>query len=80
MNSELSVFMGVPTMYSFLLNNYDSMSSEEQGKAREAASRLRLTVSGSSACPVPVMNRWKELTGRWERVQKQTDAHYILSS
>jgi malonyl-CoA/methylmalonyl-CoA synthetase len=65
LNGEMSVFMGVPTMYSYLLNSYDSMSSEEQGRAREAASKLRLTVSGSSACPVPIMNRWKELTGEY---------------
>ncbi len=65
-DGKLSVFMGVPTMYSYLLSHYDgNMSPEEQARARAAASALRLTVSGSSACPVPIMERWKELTGNY---------------
>ena len=59
----ITVFMGVPTMYTYLLNYYKEMSAEEQEGARAAASRLRLTVSGSSACPLPVMQRWRQLSG-----------------
>ncbi len=55
--------MGVPTMYSYLLSAYDKMGAEEQAAARRAAARLRLTVSGSAACPLPVMQRWEELSG-----------------
>jgi len=55
--------MGVPTMYSYLLGAYDKMGPEEQAAARRAAARLRLTVSGSAACPLPVMQRWEELSG-----------------
>ncbi|KXZ45017.1 hypothetical protein GPECTOR_59g624 [Gonium pectorale] len=32
---------------------------------RAAAAGLRLTVSGSSACPVPIMERWRELSGKY---------------
>lgn len=65
-DGRLSVFMGVPTMYSYLLAHYDSnMTGEEQARARGAAAALRLTVSGSSACPVPTMERWKQLTGSY---------------
>lgn len=59
----MSVFMGVPTMYSYLLQQYDSMPEAQQQRARQAATALRLTVSGSSACPTPIMDRWKQLTG-----------------
>lgn len=75
-DSNLTVFMGVPTMYSLLLSHYDSMPPEQQASARRAAAALRLTISGSSACPVPIMERWKELTGsylleRYDRVRGQ---------
>ena len=59
----VTVFMGVPTMYNYLLSAYDEMSTEEQRRAARAASRLRLTVSGSAACPVPIMDRWEQLSG-----------------
>lgn len=59
----ISVFMGVPTMYYYLLNAYDKMDAAEQGRAREAAQRLRLTVCGSSACPLHIMERWRHLSG-----------------
>ena len=30
---------------------------------RKAAARLRLTVSGSAACPLPILERWEQLSG-----------------
>ena len=59
----MTVFMGVPTMYNYLLNQYDEMNLQQKQLAKKATQRLRLTVSGSAACPVPIMNRWKELSG-----------------
>ena len=61
--NAISIFMGVPTMYTYLLNAYDKMDAAGQDAARAAARRLRLTVCGSSACPLPVMERWRELSG-----------------
>lgn len=61
--SLVTVFMGVPTMYSHLLSFYDDMAPGEQSAARAAAQRLRLTVSGSAACPLPIMKRWHALSG-----------------
>ncbi|DBA67758.1 TPA: hypothetical protein ACH3X2_001339 [Trebouxia sp. C0005] len=55
--------MGVPTMYSYLLAKYDQASEQDQQQARAAAKRLRLTVSGSAACPLPVMSKWEKLSG-----------------
>ena len=62
-DNTVSVFMGVPTMYSHLLSYYDDMSAEEQEAAKQATQRLRLTVSGSAACPLPIMQRWHALSG-----------------
>lgn len=59
----VTVYMGVPTMYSYLLSKYDAASQQDQQEAREAAKRLRLTVSGSAACPLPVMSKWEKLSG-----------------
>ena len=62
-DDPVTVFMGVPTMYSYLLSAYEGMAPDQQAAARAAAGRLRLTVSGSAACPLPVMRRWEELSG-----------------
>lgn len=59
----VTVYMGVPTMYSYLLAKYDQASEQDQRQARAAAQRLRLTVSGSAACPLPVMSKWEKLSG-----------------
>ncbi|WIA33246.1 hypothetical protein OEZ86_006388 [Tetradesmus obliquus] len=65
MEGDVSVLMAVPTMYSYLLSHYEShMSPEEQHAARAAAARLRLTVSGSAAAPVPLLQRWQALSGQ----------------
>lgn len=63
----VTVFMGVPTMYDMLATVHERGSSgsspEERAARSKAAAGLRLTVSGSSACPVPLMQRWRELSG-----------------
>ena len=38
---------------------YDSAPPEEQAASAAAAAALRLQVSGSAACPVPLMNKWE---------------------
>lgn len=63
-DDPVTVFMGVPTMYAYLLSHYDAMPPEQQAAARAAVSRLRLTVSGSAACPLPIMQRWQQLSGQ----------------
>lgn len=58
-SGDVNVLMGVPTMYSKLLAHYDtSMDDDARAHAQKAAGALRLAVCGSSACPVPVMQRW----------------------
>jgi acyl-CoA synthetase (AMP-forming)/AMP-acid ligase II len=57
--------MGVPTMYSYLLQHWeDKMDPQQQQAAKAAAAGLRLTVSGSAACPVVLLERWRALTGQ----------------
>lgn len=58
-----TLFMGVPTMYARLVSHYDTLPPTEQRRATEAAARLRLFVSGSSACPVPLLERWRHVSG-----------------
>lgn len=62
---EVSVLMAVPTMYTYLLSHYEQhLSADEQAAAQAAAARLRLTVSGSAAAPVPLLRRWQQLSGQ----------------
>ncbi|XP_066379728.1 probable CoA ligase CCL8 [Miscanthus floridulus] len=59
----ITVFTGVPTMYTRLLQGYDSMDPDQQSDASYAAKHLRLMMCGSSALPSPLMKRWEEVTG-----------------
>ncbi|MCB1035059.1 MAG: AMP-binding protein, partial [Acidobacteria bacterium] len=59
----LTLFMAVPTVYHRLIQAFDAQPPERQADLSEAASRLRLMVSGSAALPVPVLERWREITG-----------------
>ena len=76
----ITVFMGVPTMYSHLLSVYDDMSLEQQKAAQGAAKRLRLTVSGSAACPLPIMQRWHALSGEYIRLPQMLQTSYLVVS
>lgn len=64
-SGQVSVLMAVPTMYDYLLSFYDtSMAPQQQADARAAAASLRLAVSGSAAAPVPLLQRWRQLSGQ----------------
>ena len=56
---SLSLFMAVPTIYSKLLSHQDTTEDTVRD-----CSRLRLMVSGSAALAVPVLERWREVTGQ----------------
>ncbi|PIA64892.1 hypothetical protein AQUCO_00100399v1 [Aquilegia coerulea] len=62
-NDAITVFTGVPTMYTRLLQGYDAMEPELQATSASAASKLRLMMCGSSALPYPVMQQWESITG-----------------
>lgn len=61
---RISLFMAVPTIYARLLAAWDAAPPERQQAWSEAASRLRLMVSGSAALPPSRLERWCEVTGQ----------------
>jgi malonyl-CoA/methylmalonyl-CoA synthetase len=60
---DLTLYMAVPTIYHRLIARLDQLTEEERERFREGVRRLRLMVSGSAALPVPVLERWRELSG-----------------
>ncbi|KAJ4951870.1 hypothetical protein NE237_028702 [Protea cynaroides] len=62
-DDAITVFTGVPTMYTRLLQGYEKMDSELQATSASAASQLRLMMSASSALPYPIMHQWERITG-----------------
>lgn len=59
----ITVFTGVPTMYTRLIQGYEAMDPDLQAQSASAASHLRLMMCGSSALPYPVMQQWETITG-----------------
>ncbi|MEM1179823.1 MAG: acyl-CoA synthetase [Acidobacteriota bacterium] len=58
-----TLFMAVPTIYGRLVRAWEAASEADRVAYSAAARTLRLMVSGSAALPVPVLERWRELTG-----------------
>ncbi len=64
LSGRLTLFMAVPTIYVRLIRAWEEASPTDRAERSRAASALRLTVSGSAALPVPVLDRWREITGQ----------------
>ncbi|WP_297795319.1 acyl-CoA synthetase [uncultured Eudoraea sp.] len=64
LSGKMSLFMAVPTIYYKLIAFWEGEDKENQLQMSEAASGLRLMVSGSAALPVPVLEKWKSITGQ----------------
>ena len=62
-DGDLTLYMAVPTIYHRLIAHLDQATKEERERVRTGSSRLRLMVSGSAALPIPVLERWRELSG-----------------
>ncbi|KAL4194026.1 hypothetical protein AMTRI_Chr05g66680 [Amborella trichopoda] len=62
-DDAITVFTGVPTMYTRLVQGYGGMDAESQAASAYAARQLRLMMCGSSALPLPVMKQWENVTG-----------------
>ncbi|XP_039931361.1 malonate--CoA ligase ACSF3, mitochondrial isoform X5 [Hirundo rustica] len=63
---RVSVFMAVPTIYAKLMEYYDQHFTQPQVQDFVRAfcqENIRLMVSGSAALPVPVLEKWKSITG-----------------
>ena len=61
--SDLSLFMAVPTIYGKLIAAWEKLSPDSRLSVSDACGSLRLMVSGSAALPVPMFERWHEITG-----------------
>jgi malonyl-CoA/methylmalonyl-CoA synthetase len=62
-DGDLTLYMAVPTIYHRLIAHLDRASEEERERLKLGTGRLRLMVSGSAALPIPVMERWRDLSG-----------------
>lgn len=60
-----TLFMAVPTVYQRLIQYWEQLPENRQAEYSAAARKLRLMVSGSAALPVPVLQRWQEITGHF---------------
>ncbi|XP_026974751.1 malonate--CoA ligase ACSF3, mitochondrial isoform X3 [Sagmatias obliquidens] len=63
---RINVFMAVPTIYSKLMDYYDKHFTHPhvQDFVRAVCEeKVRLMVSGSAALPLPVLEKWKGITG-----------------
>lgn len=64
---RITVMMGVPTMYSFLISEYDKKFSTNARMVdfirSQCEKRIRLMVSGSAPLPASVFKRWTDISG-----------------
>ncbi|XP_062965526.1 malonate--CoA ligase ACSF3, mitochondrial isoform X2 [Cynocephalus volans] len=63
---RINVFMAVPTIYTKLIDYYDRHFTQPhvQDFIRAVCEeKIRLMVSGSSALPLPVLEKWRSITG-----------------
>ncbi|TAK51716.1 MAG: long-chain fatty acid--CoA ligase [Gammaproteobacteria bacterium] len=60
---ELTLFTGVPTMYTRLIAAWEAAGPAERMALSAGARRLRLMLSGSAALPVSVLERFREISG-----------------
>lgn len=64
---KFTLFMAVPTVYVKLiqyLTNHSHPPIDKQD-ILHSFQKMRLNVSGSAACPIPLFNHWHELTGQY---------------
>ena len=59
----LTLFMAVPTVYSRLLTAWEATSPGTRSRWTEGCRAMRLMVSGSAALPVPMLERWRDVSG-----------------
>ncbi|MEM7479898.1 MAG: acyl-CoA synthetase [Acidobacteriota bacterium] len=62
-SGEITVLMAVPTIWSQMIEQWESASAAEREAWSAGAGGLRLAVSGSAALPVPVLDRWRAISG-----------------
>ena len=63
-NDRYSVFMAVPTIYVKLIAYLKTLDDATRDQVTEGFANMRLNVSGSAACPVPLFDEWETLTSQ----------------
>ena len=61
---DYTVFMAVPTIYVKLLDHLDGLDPAAAQAVCDGFAAMRLNVSGSAACPVPLFDQWRARTGQ----------------
>lgn len=61
--NEITLFMAVPTIYVKLIEYWEAADKDRQRKMTIACKKLRLMVSGSSALPPGIFERWRQISG-----------------
>ncbi|MCU0568296.1 MAG: acyl-CoA synthetase [Oculatellaceae cyanobacterium Prado106] len=64
-SGEFTLFMAVPTIYSKLIAFWEAAASDLQTHYSEGCAALRLMVSGSAALPVPLLEKWQQISGHF---------------
>jgi malonyl-CoA/methylmalonyl-CoA synthetase len=59
-----TLFMAVPTIYTKLIAAWEQAPGDRQAQMSAACRAMRLMVSGSAALPVPVLEKWQQITGQ----------------
>nr|CAH7727926.1 unnamed protein product [Callosobruchus chinensis] len=61
---KITVFMAVPTIYSKLIDQFEKSHKKDKEYIRSyLENNVRLMVSGSAPLPVPLYQKWYEITG-----------------
>tara|TARA_Y200000002_G_scaffold222561_1_gene183838 strand:- start:7641 stop:9137 length:1497 start_codon:yes stop_codon:yes gene_type:complete len=63
-DDRYSVFMAVPTIYVKLIAYLKTLDETMRDQVTEGFANMRLNVSGSAACPVPLFDEWEALTSQ----------------
>lgn len=63
MKKDLTLFMGVPTIYSKLADFWEGAGKEERGRMSASLGGLRLMVCGSAALAEPLFEKWRGISG-----------------
>jgi acyl-CoA synthetase (AMP-forming)/AMP-acid ligase II len=61
---QVTLFMGVPTVYARLIAYYDqSLASTQSSAVATACQKFRLQICGSAALPSPIKRKWEKISG-----------------
>lgn len=58
-----TIFMAVPTVYARLIDAWSAADPGTQRRWSSGCHAMRVMLSGSAALPVPVLERWREISG-----------------